>query len=76
MSTLFDEVQKQVQMLTPREKAALAHLLIEDLDSASEADVEQLWIEESHRRHGAYLRGKMQSLPGDEVMARARTRLK
>ena len=75
MSALFDEVQKQPQMLTSQEKAALAHLLIEALDSSSEADVEQVWIAESRRRYEAYLRGELASLPGDEVMARARKRL-
>jgi putative addiction module component (TIGR02574 family) len=75
MSALFDQVQKQAQMLTPQEKAALAHLLIEELDSSSEADVEQLWIAESRRRYEAYLRGDVQSVPGDEVMARVRNRL-
>jgi putative addiction module component (TIGR02574 family) len=75
MSPLFDEVQKQAQMLTPQEKAALAHLLIEALDSPTDADVEQLWIAESRRRYEAYRRGELESLPGDEVMARARKRL-
>lgn len=75
MSALFDEVQKQAQMLTPQEKAALAHLLIEELDSAGDPDVERLWIAESQRRYQAYLRGEVQSLPGDEMMARARSRL-
>ena len=75
MSTLFDEVQKQAQMLTPQEKAALAHRLIEELDETTDADVEQLWIAESQRRYEAYVRGEVTSLPGDEVMARARNRL-
>ena len=47
MSALLDEVQRQAQRLTPQEKAALAHFLIEELDSSNDADVEQLWIEES-----------------------------
>jgi hypothetical protein len=76
MSSLFDEIQKQAQMLTAQQKAALAHQLIEDLDSSSEADVEQVWIEESQRRYQAYLRGELQSIPGDEAMANARNRLK
>ena len=78
MSTLFDEVQRQAQMLSPQEKAALAHQLIEELDSSSsnDADVEQLWIAESQRRYEAYRRGEIDSLPGDEVMARVRNRLK
>ena len=76
MSPLFDQVQKQAQSLTVQEKAALAHLLIEELDSLSEADVEQVWIAESRRRYEAYLRGDLQSVPGDEAMASARRRIK
>ena len=76
MSPLFDQVQKQAQLLTVQEKAALAHLLIEELDSASEPDVEQLWIAESRRRYEAYLRGELPSVPGDEAMASARQRIK
>lgn len=76
MSPLFDQVQKQAQSLTVQEKAALAHLLIEELDSASEADVEQVWMAESRRRYEAYLRGELQSVPGDEAMAHARRRIK
>lgn len=75
MSALFDQVQKQAQMLTPQEKAALAHQLIEELDSSTDADVEQLWIEESRRRYQAYLKGDALSVPGDEVMAKVRNRL-
>ena len=76
MSTLFHELEKQARMLTPQEKASLARILIEELDSSSDADVEQLWIEESERRHEAYLRGEVKSVSGNEVMSRARSRLK
>ena len=62
-------------MLTAEEKAALAHLLIEELDSSTDADVEQLWIAESQRRYEAYLRGELKSIAGDEAMDRARSRL-
>jgi putative addiction module component (TIGR02574 family) len=75
MSALFNEVQQQARRLTPQEKAALAHFLIEELDSANDLEVEQLWIEESRRRYEAYLKGELRSLPGDEVMARAKSRL-
>jgi len=63
-------------MLTAQEKAALAHLLIEDLDGSVDADVEQLWIAESQRRYQAYLRGELHSVPGDEAIVNARNRLK
>jgi putative addiction module component (TIGR02574 family) len=76
MSALFDELEKQARLLTPQEKAALARILIEELDPAVDSRVEQMWIAESQRRYQAYLKGEIDSLPGDEVMSRARSRLK
>lgn len=76
MSTLFDELQKQARTLTPKEKAALARMLIDELDATVDSDVEELWVEEAHRRYDAYLRGESHAIPGDEAMARARNRLK
>jgi putative addiction module component (TIGR02574 family) len=76
MSALFDELEKRARLLTPQEKAPLARILIEELDPTVDSQVEQLWIAESQRRYEAYLRGELESLPGDEVMSRARSRLK
>ncbi len=63
-------------MLPLKEKAALARVLIEELDATVDADVEQLWIDEAQRRYDAYLKGELEALPGDDVMARARDRIK
>ena len=76
MSAFFDELEKQARLLTPQEKATLARILIEDLDSSTDGQVEQLWIAESQRRYQAYVNGEIEALPGDEVMTRARNRLK
>ena len=76
MSTLFEQLERQARMLTPQEKASLARILIEELDTSSDTDVERLWIEESQRRYEAYLRGELKSVSGEEVMSRARSRLK
>ncbi|MDX6530684.1 MAG: putative addiction module component [Blastocatellia bacterium] len=58
-----------------KEKAALARVLIEELDTSVDANVEQLWIDEALRRHDAYLKGELEALPGDDVMNRARSRV-
>jgi len=76
MSTHLHKIEKQARALPPKEKAALAHQLIEELDMAADADAEQLWIDEAQRRYEAYLKGELEALPGDEVMTRARNRLK
>lgn len=75
MSTLLDDLERQARALTLREKATLARILIEELDPALDAEVEQLWIAEAQRRYNAFLNGELEALPGDEVMARARSRV-
>ncbi len=76
MSTQLEDIQRQVKSLEPNEKAALARLLIEELDQSFDGDVEQLWINEAQRRYQAYLEGEIKPQSGDEVMNRARARLK
>ncbi|MGH8532456.1 MAG: addiction module protein [Gammaproteobacteria bacterium] len=76
MGTTFEELKKQARALSPKEKAALARILIDELDSSVDADAEELWIEEAQRRYDAFTRGELQALPGDEVMRRVRSRLK
>ena len=76
MSTQFDDIEKQARSLPLKEKAALARLLIADLDQTVDEDAERLWLEEAERRYEAYLRGELEALPGEDVMKRARERLR
>jgi len=76
MSESFDEIIREARALPPKEKATLARILIEELDSSLDPDVEALWIAEAERRNEAYLQGELQALPGEKVMKRARMRLK
>jgi len=76
MSALLDELEKQSRLLTAQEKATLARILIEGLDGLTVDNVEQLWIAESQRRYESYLKGESEAHSGDEVMTRARNRLK
>ena len=76
MSALLEQIKKQTRLLTAQEKATLARILIEGLDASTDGNVEQLWVAESQRRYEAYLRGEIEAYPGDEVMIRARNRLK
>ena len=75
MSIAFDELEKQARALPLKEKAALACVLIEELDMSVDADAEQLWIDEAKRRHDAFLKGEVEALPGEKVMDRTRKRL-
>ena len=76
MSTHFEDIEREARSLRLKEKAALARLLIEELDSSVDAGAEQLWIAEAQRRHDAYLKGELKALPGEDVMSRARNALR
>lgn len=76
MSALYDQLEMQARQLSVEERAKLAHTLIEELDSAGEANLEDLWNAEAQRRYEAYRKGEIGSRPGDEVMKNARSRLK
>ena len=76
MSSQFDELTKRIRALPARERVELVRALIDDLDPGKDPDVEKLWLEEAERRYAQYLRGEVEAIPGDEVMAEARKRLK
>lgn len=76
MSPRFDEVEKSARSLSREEKAALARVLIDDLDHANEPGVDALWLEEARRRYDAYRRGDFEAVPGQAAIDRVRRRLK
>jgi hypothetical protein len=76
MSMAFEELEKHARALTVEEKAALARILIEELDTMVDPNTDQLWLEEAQRRYDAFVRGEIEPLPGEEVMQRARNRVR
>lgn len=58
------------------DKTDLLRDLIADLDGPADPGVERAWLEEAQRRHREMIEGKGQPVPGDEVFAHARARLK
>ena len=79
MITRFDDLARQASALSREEKVRLVRALIEDIDDSSdgtEEEVARLWVQEARRRFDEYLRGEVQAIPAEEVMAEARSRLK
>ena len=68
------ELEAAALKLPLRDRARLAHRLLESLDEDSE--VEQAWAAEGERRLDEYDRGQVQTIPGEEVFAKARARLR
>ncbi len=78
MNTTLENIEKAANLLSVKERAALAHNLLKGLDDseANEKYVESLWAKESEDRLDAYLRGEIGSSPFEEAVERARTRIK
>ena len=79
MASKLDEIEKMIHQLSIKERAILAHHLIETLDDGEsdidEDKIEQLWIKEAKRRSQEIKNG-MVTYPADEVMREARAYLK
>jgi len=71
----IDELEREALALDPRGRARLAHRLLDSLDELSEAEVEQLWLEESERRLAEVVSGSVATLSADEAIAQARAAL-
>jgi hypothetical protein len=70
----IDELKAAALQLAPQARADLARELLSSLDELSEAEIEQLWFAEAARRDRELDAGTVQSLPADEVLARAKAR--
>jgi putative addiction module component (TIGR02574 family) len=76
MSDMLAELKKNAAQLSDVERAELALSLIESLDGPADPDVEEAWRVEIERRIGQIDRGEVELIPGDEVFARLRRRLR
>jgi len=76
MSNALAELKEKAAQLSESERADLA--LIESLDGPAEdpAAVEEAWRVEIEHRVGEIDRGEVKPIPGDEVCAEVRRRLK
>lgn len=65
------ELAERGKELAPEDRSRLVDLLLESLHEAPLMEVEAAWDEEVEHRLVAYDRGELQSLDGEEVLARA-----
>lgn len=76
MSTVTAEIEAKFRALSPDEKVDLIRSLIAELDGPADTDVEAAWVKEAQRRHREIVEGKVQPVPGEQVFANLRERLK
>jgi putative addiction module component (TIGR02574 family) len=71
----INEIQSAALKLELKERAKLAHVLLQSLDELSEKENERLWAEEAMRRYEELESGKSEEIPAEEVMRDAYARL-
>ncbi len=74
MARKLEEIESELLKLDRHARAALAKKLLESLDALSDAEYEELWIEEAEARYHDFKVGKTTAVDGDKVFARARNR--
>lgn len=71
-----NDLESEVLKLAPKERARIAQLLLESLETLSEGEIESLWYEEAERRDRALDEQSIRAIPADEVMREARARVR
>lgn len=74
MTLTFDELEAQALALPDPQRAKLAKHLWETLDPEPESEVSDAWKVEIRRRIDEIDSGKVQLIPGEEVMRELRAR--
>ena len=62
--------------LDASERAAMAHELLSSLEALSEAEIEQLWLDEAERRRAEIEAGAVETISAADAISQARARLK
>ncbi|HET7288206.1 MAG TPA: addiction module protein [Pyrinomonadaceae bacterium] len=75
MSTHVTELFKQASILSEEERATLAGLLIESLESEVDPDVEEAWRVEIERRVAELDSGTVETVPWEVVKAKLLRRI-
>jgi hypothetical protein len=71
MPRKLEDLAEEALELKLDDRAALAEKLLRSLEGISEAENERLWLAEAERRRLEIQSGKVETLPGEEVLRRA-----
>ena len=75
MSLTIEEIAHEAMQLTVSSRAELAEKLVESLDFSENEDVQRAWTAEAIGRRDDVRSGRVQTIPGDEVIAEVRRML-
>ncbi len=71
----YQEIKEKAVGLSIKERAALAHELLQTLEEPSKEEIEELWIKEAERRLELVEQGKIKVISGEEARKRVRKTL-
>lgn len=69
----FDQIKTDALSLGLKERAELAKQLLDSVDSPSEDELEELWLEEVGERIERVKRGESRLVPLEEALQKAKT---
>jgi len=72
MPMTIEQLAQEALALPSDQRALLADRLVESLDAAEISRIDRLWATEAKRRRDEVRRGEVQTIPGDEALARVR----
>lgn len=67
----IEELEQELLRLPPEAQARLAEVLTKNV----RRHYERVWDEEAERRHQAFLRGELEAIPAEEVLAEMRAKI-
>lgn len=72
MPLTLDQLAEEAMHLPSSSRALLAEKMVESLDLADTDEIHQLWTEEAIRRRDEIRSGRVEPIPGEEVLAEVR----
>jgi len=72
MSLTVDQIYSEALRLPDESKASLAEKLVEYLETHRDQDIERMHLDIAKKRRDDILSGRVQTIDGDEALARVR----
>lgn len=73
MPLTLDQLAEEAMQLPASSRALLAERMVESLDAGERDEVERAWAAEAVRRRDEVRSGRVQPIPGEQVLAEVRT---
>ncbi len=72
MPRTLDQLAQEAMQLPAASRALLAERMVESLDASERDEVERAWATEAVRRRDEVRSGRVQAIPGEQVLAEVR----